>query len=68
MESINGRVIETIRRHFSDDRDAAGLFLFEGLKGSGKSHLLLLAYHLFLNPGAAQDWLGEECMPCPGSY
>lgn len=39
------RVIDTIHRRFSGNRDAPGLFLFEGLKGSGKSHLLLMAYH-----------------------
>lgn len=39
------RVVETLHRRFSGDRSAPGLFLFEGLKGSGKSHLLVLAYH-----------------------
>src|SRR5450759_4071536 len=38
------RVVQTIHRRFSGDRDAPGLFLFEGLKGSGKSHLLVLVY------------------------
>jgi hypothetical protein len=30
------RVIDTIHRRFSGNRDAPGLFLFEGLKGSGR--------------------------------
>jgi predicted AAA+ superfamily ATPase len=51
------RVLDTLHRRFSGDADAPGLFLFEGLKGSGKSHLLLLMYHLFNSPNAAEPWL-----------
>ena len=58
------RVIDTIHRRFSGDRDAPGLFLFEGLKGSGKSHLLLMAYHLFANRAAAQGWLDRHSLRC----
>jgi hypothetical protein len=46
------RVVQTIHRRFSGDRGAPGLFLFEGLKGSGKSHLLVLVYHLFVKDNA----------------
>lgn len=58
------RVVETLHRRFSGDRDAPGLFLFEGLKGSGKSHLLLLVYHLFANPGPARVWLDQHELRC----
>ncbi|OGG52290.1 MAG: hypothetical protein A3F84_28950 [Candidatus Handelsmanbacteria bacterium RIFCSPLOWO2_12_FULL_64_10] len=58
------RVIETVHRRFSGDRDAPGLFLFEGLKGSGKSHLLVMVYHLFKNRPAGQDWLGRHNLKC----
>ena len=44
--------------------DAPGLFLFEGLKGSGKSHLLLLVYHLISTPTAAQAWLARHGIAC----
>jgi uncharacterized protein len=40
------RVLEELDRRFNTDRQTAGLFLFEGLKGTGKSHLLLLIYTL----------------------
>lgn len=58
------RVIETVHRRFSGDRDAPGLFLFEGLKGSGKSHLLVMVYHLFKNRPNGQDWLGRHNLKC----
>jgi predicted AAA+ superfamily ATPase len=51
------RVVERIGARFAGDESVPGLFLFEGLKGSGKSHLLLLAYHLFANPEPARQWL-----------
>jgi len=41
------KVLEQIDRRFSSPKETSGLFLFEGLKGSGKSHLLLLIYNLF---------------------
>jgi len=58
------RVMETLHRRFSGDKDAPGLFLFEGLKGSGKSHLLLMAYHLFVSRMAAQKWVGQHSVQC----
>jgi predicted ATPase len=39
-------VLQNLNERFSEDAPAAGLYLFEGYKGSGKSHLLLLIYHL----------------------
>jgi hypothetical protein len=58
------RVVQTIHQRFSGDRDAPGLFLFEGLKGSGKSHLLVLVYHLFANRAAGQAWLDRHELAC----
>lgn len=58
------RVVQTIHRRFSGDRDAPGLFLFEGLKGSGKSHLLVLVYHLFVSRAAGQAWLDRYQLAC----
>ncbi len=54
------KVIEQINLRFSSSKESSGLFLFEGLKGSGKSHLLLLIYHLFNSPQVAQEWLKEN--------
>jgi predicted alpha/beta-fold hydrolase len=50
------RVVERLAERFAGHDDVPGLLLFEGLKGSGKSHLLLLVYHLFANHTAAQNW------------
>jgi len=51
------RVIDRLNARFAGHRDTPALFLFEGLKGSGKSHLLVLAYHLLKNPAEAGKWL-----------
>ena len=58
------RVIQSLAERFSRPDSAPGLFLFEGLKGSGKSHLLLLAYHLFKNPKESQGWLEQHNLKC----
>jgi len=58
------RVIQKLSDRFSGRKDAPGLFLFEGLKGSGKSHLLLLIYHLFKNYEIAKEWLDAHKMSC----
>ncbi|MBA7612090.1 hypothetical protein ES703_19324 [subsurface metagenome] len=34
------------------------------MKGSGKSHLLLLVYHLFKNPKDTKGWLDAHKMYC----
>ena len=41
------RVVERLNQRFQEATDVPGTFLFEGLKGSGKSHLLLLIYNLY---------------------
>ena len=58
------KVLNEINVRFSSSKGSSGLFLFEGLKGSGKSHLLLLIYHLFNNQLIAQNWLNENGLLC----
>ena len=50
------KVLDEINVRFSSSKKSSGLFLFEGLKGSGKSHLLLMIYHLFKNHQIALEW------------
>lgn len=54
------KVIEQINLRFSTTSQSSGLFLFEGLKGSGKSHLLLLIHHLLQYPEISRDWLSQH--------
>lgn len=58
------RVVENLHRRFDQSGDSAGLFLFEGLKGSGKSHLLLLVYHLLKSRPEANLWLKKHGLTC----
>ena len=58
------RVIERLDQRFQKTNDVPGTFLFEGLKGSGKSHLLLLIYNLFRHPEIAKSWLKENNLKC----
>jgi hypothetical protein len=57
------RVVERLGARFAGEGEVPGLFLFEGLKGSGKSHLLLLVYHLLASPEAARHWLSQHRLP-----
>ncbi|MGO8744420.1 MAG: Ig-like domain-containing protein [Thermoguttaceae bacterium] len=54
------RVIQRLQDRFSRRTDTSALFLFEGLKGSGKSHMLVLIYHLLTNPTEASRWLTQH--------
>ena len=58
------KVMDEINARFSSSKESSGLFLFEGLKGSGKSHLLLTIYHLFKNHQIALQWLNENGLSC----
>jgi hypothetical protein len=58
------KVLDEINVRFSSLKESSGLFLFEGLKGSGKSHLLLMIYHLFKNHQIALEWLNENGLSC----
>ena len=42
------------------EANAPGLVLAEGVKGQGKSHALLVVYHLFASPGPAKKWMEEN--------
>ncbi|MDZ7342993.1 MAG: hypothetical protein ONA90_00595, partial [candidate division KSB1 bacterium] len=57
-------VLEHLDRRFNSGEKSAGLFLLEGYKGSGKSHLELLVYHLFANPDPANQWLAKHDLVC----
>lgn len=58
------KVLEQIDLRFSSSKSASGLFLFEGLKGSGKSHLLLLMYNLFKHKDESSQWLKDNSLKC----
>ena len=58
------RVIEKLNSRFNESSGTPGLFLFEGFRGSGKSHLLLLIYHLLNSPEEAKKWLGKHKLEC----
>lgn len=56
-EDLKG-MLQALSRRFSPGEDnQAGLFLAEAVKGLGKSHALLAAYHLFANPVPAKRWM-----------
>ena len=57
-------IIRKLNERFEKESASPGLFLLEGLKGSGKSHLLLLIYHLFKNPAPARSWLKRHELKC----
>lgn len=57
-------VIESLHRRFNSGEKTPGLFLLEGYKGTGKSHLELLVYHLFKNPEPAKKWLAQHGLNC----
>ncbi len=58
------QVIEHLNRRFNSSERTPGLFLLEGYKGSGKSHLELLVYHLFTNFDVASKWLSKHGLKC----
>jgi len=57
-------VLGQINMRFFTSKQVSGFFLFEGLKGSGKPHLLLLIYHLFKYHQIGQKWLKENVLNC----
>ena len=58
------RVLEQLDERFNSEKPTAGLFLLEGLKGTGKSHLLLLIYHLFESRKTSAAWLRTHGLQC----
>ena len=58
------RIINSINTRFSDSSKSAGLFLLEAEKGLGKSHDLVLVYHLVNTPKLSKDWLDNNGLQC----
>ena len=57
-------VLNHLHHRFNSTEPSAGLFLLEGFKGSGKSHLELIVYHLFKNSEIAAQWLNKHNITC----
>lgn len=57
-------VLEKLHERFNEGGKTPGLFLLEGFKGSGKSHIELLAYHLFQNKEVSRTWLEQHGLKC----
>lgn len=49
-------LVRTVSLRFTGD-GAEGTVLAQAVKGLGKSHSLLIAYHLFKNPDRGREWL-----------
>lgn len=58
------RLVRNLHERFSGQDGVPGLFLMEGLKGSGKSHMLLLVYHLLKSQETAHAWLAQHGLEC----
>jgi hypothetical protein len=59
-EDLKG-MLQALSRRFSPGEDhQAGLFLAEAVKGLGKSHAMLTAYHLFANQEPAKRWMAQH--------
>jgi hypothetical protein len=57
-------VLHNLNIRFNSEHGSPGLFLLEGFKGSGKSHLELFVYHLFQNNEIAKEWLSKHALEC----
>lgn len=57
-------VLEKLNERYNSSSQTAGLFLLEGFKGSGKSHLELLIYYLLSSPELAIQWLKKYNIKC----
>jgi len=57
-------VLDNLNQRFNSPGQSAGLFLLEGFKGSGKSHIELFIYHLFKNNDIAGKWLTKNKIEC----
>jgi hypothetical protein len=59
------RIVQALDVRFSESQGRTpGIFLLEGLKGSGKSHVLLLVYHLLQSRDEAETWLTSHHLTC----
>jgi hypothetical protein len=64
-EDLQG-MLRCLSRRFGQNgtsEDSSGLILAEGVKGQGKSHDMILAYHLFASPLHARPWMEERGIP-----
>jgi len=60
-EDLHG-MLRCLSRRFTPTSkgDVQGLILAEGVKGQGKSHDMVFAYHLFASPQHSSPWMGEH--------
>ncbi len=56
LHCLSGRFDQNL----SPSSEYSGLILAEGVKGQGKSHALVLAYHLFGNAEPARGWMASH--------
>ncbi|MCX6865170.1 MAG: hypothetical protein NTV46_02935 [Verrucomicrobia bacterium] len=54
------KLIETLQRKLNHQGEESGLFLAEGTKGLGKSHVLLLILHLLQGSEVSRKWLADK--------
>ncbi|MBP1715550.1 MAG: ATPase superfamily-like protein [Deltaproteobacteria bacterium] len=59
-EDLRGMLQALSRRFATRETEGNGLFLAEAVKGFGKSHALLTAYHLFAHPEPAKKWMANQ--------
>ncbi|MDI6755573.1 MAG: hypothetical protein QME78_14395 [Thermodesulfobacteriota bacterium] len=59
-EDLRAMLQALSRRFASKETEGNGLFLAEAVKGFGKSHALLTAYHLFASPEPAKKWMSIQ--------
>ena len=55
-------MLRSLSRRFSPNGggDSPGLILAEGVRGQGKSHDMILTYHLFASPDHARPWMDSR--------
>jgi predicted AAA+ superfamily ATPase len=54
------RLVDSINMRLNSAEAVTGLFLAEGPKGVGKSHVLLIPLHLASSPADCKTWLNEN--------
>jgi len=57
-------VLSKLHERYNSTEQTAGLFLLEGFKGSGKSHLELLIYNLLSHPDLGSQWMNDHDIKC----
>lgn len=57
-------VLRKLHERYNTPEQTAGLFLLEGFKGSGKSHLELLIYNLLSYPELGNKWMENHNIKC----